>query len=204
MVDKQTLRKNARRLKLGRCYAYLDILIISIFYFVEPIYIASPFFDAYSISSTSQGKEYDWDVVTLFVCWVILILFIFTLGRYISGNQSLSKKQLKTRGLMLFLVSVVVLAITVVISPFLENTILWKVGDAQTHLLMMRLYYYYGLFMVYTFMRFLFNFDYYEYYHYDKGRNYRPKFFFYLFFVVLGLSMVYELGLAMLKRYLFN
>lgn len=204
MVDRRTLGKNARRLKLGRCYAYLDILIISVFYFVEFSYIAFPFFNAYSISSTAQGKEYDWAILSLFIGWVTWVLVIFTLGRYISGNQSLSKKQLKTNDLILFLISVALLVITAVISPFLENSILWKVDDAHTHLLMMRLYHYYGLFMMYTFIRWLLNFNYYVYYHYRKGANYNRKFFLYLFFVVPGLSVVYEVGLEMLKKYLFD
>ena len=204
MVDRRTLRKNARRLKLGRCYAYLDNLIVSIFYFYDSAYISSPFIDGYSDTNDLISHGYDGDHVSLFVGWVTWILIIYTLGRYISGNQSLSKKQLKTKDLVLFLISVVVLAITVVISPFLENSILWKVDDTQTHLLMMRLYYYYGLFMVYTFIRWLRNFDYHEYYYYRKGDNYNRKFFLYLFFVVIGLSVVYEVGLETLKRYLFN
>ena len=204
MVDRRTLGKNARRLKLGRCYAYLDNLIVSIFYFYYWVYISSPFIDGYSDTQDLTSQGYDASHVSLFIGWVTWVLVRYTVGRYISGNQSLSKKQLKTNDLILFLISVALLVITAVISPFLENSILWKVDDAHTHLLMMRLYHYYGLFMVYTFIRWLLNFDYYAYYHYRRGENYNRKFFLYLFFVVPGLSVVYEVGLEMLKKYLFD
>lgn len=206
MVDRRTLGKNARRLKLGRCYAYLDILIISIFYFVESNYIVSPFLDAYTDSDSRDSLrwEYDFNFVILFVGWVTWILFIFTLGRYISGNRSLSKKQLKTNDFILFLISVVLLVITAVISPFLENSILWKLDDVQTHRLMMRLYQDCSLFMVYTFIRWLLNFNYHEYYHYSKGETYNRKFFLYLFFSVEGLASFYPICLTLLTRYFFN
>ena len=45
-MDKQTLVKNARRLRIGRCFAYIDILIFSAFYFDGTHYIISPLLNA--------------------------------------------------------------------------------------------------------------------------------------------------------------
>ena len=130
-------------------------------------------------------------------------LLIFTLQRYITGKVLLDKKQLRGKSLCLFLVSILLLSLTIFITPFLENSILWKLDYEHTERLMIKLYEHYSLFIGYTFIRWVFDFDYYEYYHYDKGENYNTRYFIYLFVGTLVLSFVYEVGLEIFKKYFF-
>ena len=94
-MDKQTLVKNARRLRIGRCFAYIDILIFSAFYFDGTHYIISPFVDGYSTATDLQSVGYATSYVTLFVDWASYVLIIFTTLGYVSDEFILDKKKTK-------------------------------------------------------------------------------------------------------------
>lgn len=202
-MDKQTLVKNARRLRIGRCFAYIDILIFSAFYFDGTHYIISPFVDGYSTATDLQSVGYATSYVTLFVDWASYVLIIFTTLGYVSDEVILDKNKLRKRSFILFLISILLLTLTLLISPFLENSILWKLDVKHTTQLMGRLYRHYSLFILYTFIRWVGNFDYYKYYHYEKGQTYNHIFFYYLFIGMLILSFIYGLFLEILQKYAF-
>lgn len=181
-------KKRDKKKKLGKACAFIDIVTFTIITFYSSFFVYSPFVDIYinNRNRISFGKNAG--MIYLQVGWTITAIIIFNIYRGGLFEDKPEKFQLKRTSFWLFAISAIMLFFSFVISPYIENVTLDSINDDHKLILMNKLYIQYFLFCIYSLIRWLGHFDYYQYYYFEKGKKYNLTFFYYFPFIVAGIA----------------
>ncbi|MBP1044346.1 hypothetical protein I6N95_25380 [Vagococcus sp. BWB3-3] len=182
--------RRCKQKKRGRVCAYIDNITFAIINFYSNYFVYSPFVDVYTNNRNRISFGKDAGIVFLQVGWIMTVIIIFSIYRGGFFDDGPQKVQLKKTSFWLFLISVIMLILSILISPFIESIVLESINGNSKLIFMNRLYTQYLLFCAYSLIRWVCHFDYYEYYYYERGRKYNLSFYYYSPLVVAGVAFL--------------